>query len=81
MITLACMRQQSAARCTFTVIAWSGIFAFFSYWLSARESIGDATLPTTAHVSARATRLRRSGQWLDIGRSLIGVETLICLGF
>jgi hypothetical protein len=80
-ITSLCMLHRSVLSYTFTVIAWSAFFAFGSYLLGTRDFAGDLALATTAALKTRTKRLMRGAQLLNFGRSLVGVETLICLGF
>lgn len=80
-ITSWCMLHRSVQGFTFTVIAWSAFFSFGSYLLSTRESPSDLALETTTALERRAKSLTRGAQLLDFGRTLIGVETAICVGF
>jgi hypothetical protein len=80
-ITSLCVLRRSAMSYTFTVIAWSAFFSFGSYLLSTHESPGDLALETTAALARRSKKLERGTQLLDFARSLVGVETLICMGF
>lgn len=76
-----CMLHRSVQSYTFTVIAWSAFFSFGSYLLGTRQSASDLALETTTALKRRSNKLIRGAQLLDFGRSLIGVETLICVGF
>lgn len=80
-ITSLCMLHRSVQSYTFTVIAWSAFFSFGSYLLGTRQSASDLALETTTALKKRSKTLTRGAQLLDFGRSLIGVETLICAGF
>jgi hypothetical protein len=80
-ITSWCMLHRSVQSYTFTVIAWSAFFSFGSYLLATRQSASDLALDTTTALRKRSKTLTRGAQLLDFGRSLIGVETLICVGF
>jgi hypothetical protein len=75
------MLHRSVQSYTFTVIAWSAFFSFGSYLLGTRQSASDLALDTTTALRKRSKTLTRGAQLLDFGRSLIGVETLICVGF
>jgi len=75
------MFHRSVQSYTFTVIAWSAFFSFGHYLWSTRESANDLAVETTTALRTRSKKLARGAQLLDFGRSLIGVETLICLGF
>jgi hypothetical protein len=80
-VTSLCFMRQSASNYTFTVIAWSAFFSFGSFWVSQHDPAGELARETTAALASRSRRLHRSAQLLDFGRVLIGVETLISLGF
>jgi hypothetical protein len=76
-----CVLHRSAQAYTFTVIAWSAIFSLGSYLLSSRESARDLATETTTALEKRSRSLSRAVQLLEFGRTLIGVEILICVGF
>jgi hypothetical protein len=80
-ITFWWMLHRSVQAYTFTVIAWSAFFSFGSYLLSTRESASDLALETTSALDKRSKSLSKTAQWLDFGRTLIGVECVICVGF
>jgi hypothetical protein len=80
-ITLAVMLHRSVAAYTFTVIAWSAVFALASFLLATRESAGDYALATTSALAVRVRKLGRRAQVLEFGRVLVGVEALICFAY
>jgi hypothetical protein len=80
-VTLWCALHRSLQSYTFTVIAWSAFFSLGSYVLSTRESVSDLALETTTALERRSRSLAKGTQLLDFGRTLVGVETLICVGF
>jgi hypothetical protein len=80
-MTSWCALHRSLQSYTFTVIAWSAFFSLVSYLLSTRESVSDLALETTTALERRSKSLARGTQLLDFGRTLIGVEMLICVGF
>jgi hypothetical protein len=80
-ITLWWMLHRSLQGYTFMVIAWSVFLSFGSYLLSSRESASDLALETTTALEKRSKSLAKTAQWLDFGRTLIGVECLICIGY
>jgi hypothetical protein len=80
-ITSLCFMHQSASDYTFTVIAWSAFFSFGSFWVSQHDPAAELARTTTEALASRSRRLHRSAQLLDFGRVLVGVETLISLGF
>jgi hypothetical protein len=79
--TSLCVLHRSVLSYTFTVIGWSAFFAFGSYLLGTRDFPDDLALETTTALKTRMKRLMKGARLLDFGRSLVGVETLICLGF
>jgi len=80
-ITSLCMLHRSVQSYTFTVIAWSAFLSFGSYLAGTSQSASDLGLETTTVLRKRSKALTRGAKLLDFGRSLVGVETLICLGF
>jgi hypothetical protein len=73
--------HQSAMAYTFGIIFWSAWFSLGGYWVSTREPADEAALPAISALERRLRRLERSGDWLQFGRTLVGVETLLCVGF
>jgi hypothetical protein len=80
-ITSWCAFYRSVETYTFTVIAWSAVFSLGSYLLSSRESASDLMAETSTALERRARSLSRAAKLLEFGRTLIGVEILICAGF
>jgi hypothetical protein len=76
-----CVLHRSVEVYTFTVIGWSAIFSLGGYLLSSRESASDLAADTTTALKKRARSLSKAAQLLDFGRTLIGVEAVICVGF
>ena len=81
MITWWCALYRSVETYTFTVIAWSAVLSLGSYLLSSRGSASDLAAETTTALERRVRSLSRAAQLLEFGRTLIGVEVLICAGF
>jgi hypothetical protein len=72
--------HRSAMAYTFGVIFWSAYFPLAGYW-STREPADEAALPALSAMEQRVRRLERSAGWLELGRALMGVETLLCAVF
>jgi hypothetical protein len=80
-VTSLSFAHRSIVSYTFTVIAWSAFLALGGYLLGTREPASESALATLVALTTRASRLSRTAQLLEFGRTLVGVETFICIGF
>lgn len=72
--------HQSAMAYTFGLLFWSAYSPLVGYWRT-REPADEAALPALSAMERRIRRLERSAGWLELGRALLGVETLLCAVF
>jgi hypothetical protein len=81
LITTLCLLRRSIEGYTFAVIGWSALLPLGGYIIALQERGGDLTLATTDAFGKRSNQLAKTIQLLEFARVLLGVETIICIGF